>query len=280
MITPLDISSILPLGYGLLDQAIATASAAAASLINAVAGGGTFLTFPVLTDVAGLSPLAANTTSTVALWPGAGASAIAARPELARLPRPLVRTQLLISIAGGTLGAVLLLLLGQAAFSTAIPWLIGFATLLFAVSPIVNRWQKRQIEADASPEPNRPAADRAARRMTRRLCLVQAVIALYGGYFGAGIGVLMLAGLGLAGLHSIHQLNALKVLLAAAVNLAALVVFIVAGAVDWSLALPMAIASTITGYYGVKIARRVPATALRTLIVGIGIILTILYAHR
>ena len=235
----------------------------AAGAINAVAGGGTFLTFPTLTYFGGLSDLRANVTSTIGLWPGSASSVAAAWSEFGKLPKGIVIPFSIISLLGGAAGSILLLHTSAKAFSLFIPWLLGFATVVFACSKPIARWAGRQH------------GDRTL-RWTIVVGLVQIAVSVYGGYFGAGIGVLMLAGLSFAGLDDIHQMNALKVLLATLINGISCVIFFF-GPVDWKLAPPMAIASIAGGFLGMYAARRIRQDQLRALILLVGITLTIVY---
>jgi uncharacterized membrane protein YfcA len=234
--------------------------------LNSIAGGGTFLTFPSLTGIAGLSEKVANMTSTIGLWPGSAAGMVAAGPEFGRLPRGMVIGYGIISLAGGTIGSVLLLKTSQETFRLVIPWLLGFATIIFGFSKPIARWAGRKH------------GDRSL-KWTLLVGAVQVMVAMYGGYFGAGIGVLMLAGLSFAGLDDIHQMNALKVLLATVINGVSAAIFLL-GPIDWPLALVMAIASSAGGFLGMAYARSLQAERLRLGILGIGVVLTAVYFVR
>src|SRR5882724_9954448 len=223
-----------------------------AAAINSVAGGGTFLTFPALTGFEGLSEKVANMTSTIGLWPGSAASVVATRKEFLRLPRGMVVTFGLISLIGGATGSWLLLKTGTEDFRLAIPWLLAFATTIFAFSKPIARWAGRKH------------GDRSL-KWTLFVAAVQLLVAIYGGYFGAGIGVLMLAGLSFAGLDDIHQMNAMKVLLATLINGVAALVFTFYK-IDWALAGAMAAASIAGGFLGMLGARRIKADQLRLVI--------------
>src|SRR3954452_19210411 len=221
-----------------------------AAAINSIAGGGTFLSFPTLTGIALLSDKAANMTSTIGLWPGSASSIVAARKDFRRIPRGMVVGYGLISLVGGTAGAVLLRYYTRPeTFALVIPWLLGFATVVFAFSKPIARWAGRQ-------HGNRSL------KWTLVVAGIQLAVAVYGGYFGAGIGVLMLAGLSFAGLDDIHQMNALKVLLATLINGVAAVIFLAwrvdpQSRVDWRTAAAMAAASVAGGFLGMVVARRV-----------------------
>ena len=240
-----------------------------ASAVNAIAGGGTFLTFPALTGIAGLTERVANMTSTIGLWPGSAASVVAAKSEFPRLPGGMVLTFSVISLIGGAAGSWLLIETSTATFRLVIPWLLAFATIIFAFSKPIARWGGRKH------------GDRSL-KWTAFVAVIQLAVGVYGGYFGAGIGVLMLAGLSFAGLDDIHQMNALKVLLATLINGIAVVVFMTSAfhEIDWRIGGAMALASIAGGFLGMLGARRIKADHLRILILLIGTALTAYYFYN
>ncbi len=245
--------------------AVLAAAAFLAGALNSIAGGGTLLTFPALTAV--VLPAVANATSTVALFPGSIAGTIAYRAELAPSRRFLVR-MFVPSLAGGFLGAWLV---GrdQSAFAVLVPWLILTAALLFVVQAPVARWLKAHTP------------DREPGRVGQAvLVLCQFLIAVYGGYFGAGIGILMLTTLGFMGVGDIHRMNAVKTFLAAVINGATVVVFVADGLVDWRLAAPMVVSAVLGGYAGARVARRLPAAYVRYAVIAIGFGLSAFYFAR
>jgi uncharacterized membrane protein YfcA len=236
-------------------------SALAAGAVNAMAGGGTLLTFPTLLAV--LSPLGpaeaavvANATSTVALVPGSLAGAWGYRTEMRQVRRwvPLLIGP---SLAGGAVGALLVTRLDPHYFAALVPWLILTAALLFLGQPLVARL--------TGPRPATPSAGAVA-----AVAAFQFLVAVYGGYFGAGIGILMLSALALMGLADVHQMNALKALLAVGINGISVVVFVVDRKVCWRYALVMAAAAIVGGYLGARTARRIPPRIVRWLIVLVG----------
>lgn len=237
-----------------------------AGAVNAVAGGGTFLTFPTLTGLAGLSERVANMTSTIGLWPGSAASVLAARSEFRRLPMGMVISFSAISLVGGGAGAWLLLHTTDKQFALVIPWLLGFATLIFACSKPIARWSGRHQGGHSM-------------KWTVFIATMQIAVAVYGGYFGAGIGVLMLAGLSFTGLQSVHQMNALKVLLSTVINAVAAIVFLFYP-INWPIAGAMAGASIAGGFLGMRGARRVKPDHLRLIIIAIGACLTAYYFYH
>ncbi len=239
--------------------------------LNSVAGGGSFITFPVLLFT-GVPPINANATSTVALWPGSVASTGAYREELAKQER----TRLLVlggtSLVGGVLGALLLLRTSQTTFVRLVPYLLLMATLLFAFSgPITNRLRRRNVETKK---------ERFSWSGLVGIALLQLVIAIYGGYFGGGIGILMLATLGLMGMENIHEMNALKTLLTSFINGVAVITFIIAGAVVWLQAILMVAGAIIGGYGGAYFARQIDPRLVRGFVILVGITMTIYFFLR
>jgi uncharacterized membrane protein YfcA len=250
-----------------------------AGAINAVAGGGTLLSFPVLLWL-GRDPIVANASNAVALWPGSLASAVGFRRELAAAPR-LLRWLLPPSLVGGGLGGYLLLETPTRVFTALVPLLILGATALIALKrPLLAlRGRTPEVVADgATAAPSAGAVDGAtgaastaasARPVT--LALVQLVVAIYGGYFGAAMGIMMLASFSLCGIEDIHQRNGLKNVAAMLINAVAGVVFIARGAVDWADAGVLAAGAMLGGYLGAHFGRRMPARAAEWLVVLIGL---------
>jgi hypothetical protein len=245
--TPLD----LPHAAG------AFAAAFVAGTINSVAGGGTLVTFPTLIWL-GLNSVTANATSTVAIWPAAVGSMVGYRREL-RAAEPRFLALIIPSLIGGIAGAVLLQLTPSSLFDRLVPFLILFATLLFmAQEPI-----QRKLKTGGA----------AARTTTGWLIgsmLFQLGVGLYGGYFGAGIGILMLAALSILGLKDIHEMNALKVILGGAINGIAAIYFIWKGMVYWPYVLVMAVGAIAGGYGGAGVARKLGGSTVRKIVIGIG----------
>lgn len=242
------------------------ASAAAAGAMNSVAGGGTFLTFPALL-VAGVPPIVANATSSVALWPGSLASAGGYREEL-RAERRLLPLFAAASAVGGLLGAVLLLLTPPPTFAALVPLLLLSATLIFALGPHLTERLRLGSPGEASG------------RQLAAIAVFQVGIAIYGGYFGAGIGILMLAALSLLGMKHIHHMNGLKVVLAAVINGVANVTFVLAGIVDWGFALPMVVGAIVGGYGGARVARRIEPRYVRWVVIAVGLALSAYFFLR
>jgi uncharacterized membrane protein YfcA len=253
------------------EVAILCLSAAAAGAVNAIAGGGTLLTFPALFAALGATPEAAvlaNGTSTVALIPGYLGALGGYRRELEHSRRWLLVLGA-PSLVGGTIGTLLVVLLPAEWFKVLVPWLILTASLLFALQPVLTRLtgigQPHQLA--------RPGT-------VAGVAAFQFLVAIYGGYFGAGIGILMLAALSMMGLSDIHQMNALKTILAFIINIVAAATFITAGKVHWNFAAVMAVSSILGGFLGASLARKIDRRAVRLIIVAIGLSLSSYYFYR
>jgi uncharacterized membrane protein YfcA len=232
-------------------------------MMNAIAGGGTLLTFPALVGL-GITPIVANATSTVALWPGAVSSFLGYRAEL-RGARKWAMGFAAPSLIGGGVGAWLLLKTPPARFDALVPWLVLGATALFMIQPFV----MRRVRAHAAHD---PAFDPTAHTPSIGVLVGQFVVAIYGGYFGAGVGILMLAVLGFMGLTNIHRMNGLKNFGGASMNFVAAAMFAFSGLVDWPVALAMATGSIVGGYIGSRGAQRVPQVHVRRAVVAIGLL--------
>ena len=237
-------------------------AAAAGGAINAVAGGGTLVTFPTLL-LFGTPPIVANATSTLALVLGTSGSIYGYRQHIAAV-KPWLWRFVPISLLGGALGSVLLIRTGDRMFSRLVPFLILFATVLFVAQGIFRRFAKLDDRSVSAGNPH----------VVWGPILFQFGVAIYGGYFGAGIGILMLASLGFIGLSHIHEMNTLKTILGSLINLVAAVVFIFAGLVNWPKAGLMTVGA-IGGYYlGAHYAQRISQRRVRQIITAIGFILS------
>lgn len=238
-------------------------AAAIGGALNSVAGGGSFVAFPALL-FAGVPPVPANATNTIALWPGALASVVAYRRELGERE---VRSRLLplgiASVAGGLCGSVLLLRTSNHTFVLLIPWLLLFATLLFSFGGSLSR---------------RLAG--GARTSLGAAVAAQLAIGVYGGYFGGGIGIMMLAVLSMLGMADIHRMNALKTMLAALVNGVAVVAFVLAGAVAWGPGIGMIVGGIAGGYAGAAGARRVGQRRVRLWVLAVAWAMTAYFFLR
>lgn len=231
------------------------ASAFAAGAVNAIAGGGTLLTFPSLLSV--LNPVFANATSTAALLPGSLASGWGYRQELSRMRHHLMRLWP-PSLIGGIIGSLLLTRMPERIFAHAVPWLLVGASVLLLVQKPIARW----VGAHPHAEPKRGT-------LAAVVCF-QLLVGIYGGYFGAGIGILMLSSLAFVGIPDIHEMNAVKNILAATMNGVSAVIFLASGVIVWKYAAAMAIASIGGGYLGARVARRMPRDVVRVIVVCIG----------
>ena len=239
-------------------------AAAAGAAMNAVAGGGTLVTFPALVAL-GVPMVTANATSTVALWPGTMTSLWGYRGEL-RGARRWAAVFAVPSFIGGIIGAVLLLITPEQRFAAIVPWLILGATALFlAQGPLLRRFR------EAAPARSLEDADGSLLPPSLPFLFYQLLVGIYGGYFGAGAGILMLAAFGLMGLTNIHQMNGLKNWSGGVMNLVAVVIFAASGIVDWPIALAMAVGATLGGVSGSLLAQRVGQTWVRRAIVTIGL---------
>lgn len=242
-----------------------------AGAINSVAGGGTLLTFPALTWILGSTESAAvvaSATSTLSLFPGSIAATWGYRREMAGQGRWVVPL-IVPSFVGGVAGTLLVVTQPEKQFQQMVPWLILVASALFLMQPAITRWTGIG-KPHANPSP----------QLLAGIILFQFVIALYGGYFGAGIGILMLSSLALMGLGDIHQMNALKSLLASAINGMSVIVFVAYQRVDWSYAIPMLFAGIAGGFVGASVSRRLDKNVVRWVVISIGFGLTIYYFTR
>jgi uncharacterized protein len=245
----------------LATMALLFVAAAIGGAINSVAGGGSFVAFPALL-FAGVAPVPANATNTIALWPGSVASALAYRRELAEVRGELVPFGI-ASLAGGLVGSLLLLGTSNQTFVLLIPWLLLFATLLFSFGGTVAR-----------------RLARGARASVGVAVATQLVISVYGGYFGGGMGIMMLAVLSLRGMTDIHRMNALKTFLATLINGVAVVAFVVAGAVAWEPAAVMIVGGILGGYAGAAVARRIRPAHVRTMVLVVAWTMTAYFFVR
>ena len=243
---------------------------AAAGLINAVAGGGTLVTFPTLLLV-GTSSVVANATNTLAIVLGTFGGLFGYRRQL-----PAVRVWLQrfipISLLGGLIGAVLLTATGEQVFSRLVPFLLLFATVLFVGQGAFRRFAGFADLPGAAPHPHG--------RVLWVAIAFQFLVAVYGGYFGAGIGILMLASLGLLGLTDIHEMNALKTVLGSLINLVAAIYFIFAGLIDWPKAGVTTVGALVGYYFGAHYAQQIPQKRVRQIITAIGFTISAVLFYR
>ena len=246
-----------------------------AGVMNSIAGAGTLVTFPALV-AAGISPIDANVTSTVALVPGAAGSMWGYRRQLAGA-QPWALGFALPSLLGGAVGAWLLLVTPPDRFKALVPWLVLGASFLFLLQRPVMRWLRHIQTGDAAPSDwydGDPSRDRAltATRPPASVLFYQFLVSVYGGYFGAGVGILMLAALGFMGLGNIHRMNGLKNWGGLCMNAVAATMFAFTRFVHWPIALAMAAGAVSGGYLGSRVAQRVPQGLVRGAVVVIGLV--------
>lgn len=245
----------------MFDTSLLLVAAFVAGALNSVAGGGSFLTLPALVFV-GVPPVIANATGTVALLPGYAAGAWGFREDTQAPPGLSMARLVVLSLIGGALGAGLLLVTSDATFSIVVPWLLLAATVLFAFGP-----QLRQMLAGGKPS-------------TAKATVGVLAVAIYGGYFNGGLGILLLALFGLLGQTQLNAMNGLKNLVSALLTAIAVAVYAIGGVVDWRYALLMMVAATVGGYIGARVARRIPAAWLRGGIVATGLVMTVIFFAR
>ncbi|MDB9877460.1 sulfite exporter TauE/SafE family protein [Amylibacter sp.] len=230
-----------------------------AGIINSIAGGGSFLTFPALV-FAGVPTIAANATSAVAVFPGYLSGAMGFAKELKAFPKSKFLLLIFLSISGGVLGSILLLITPEVVFSFIIPWLLGFATLLFAFGNYVSKLAEKTSDTNGF-----------------KSNIATLLVCIYGGYFNGGLGIVLLALFSTLGMRDIHLMNGLKNIMSFALSAASVVTFAIAGIVFWKYAIIMMIAATIGGYFGVIVARKLSKSIIRIIIVIIGTIMTFIF---
>ncbi len=239
--------------------------------LNAVAGGGSFLTLPSLI-VAGVSPVVANATSTLALWPASISSTVAYRAEI-KTSRVWLLILGVTSVVGGLAGAVLLVRTSDSSFLRLLPWLMLIAATTFTfgdkLRPKGAGSTSRGLGRDVGWHPSMIGT-----------VAIQLVIAAYGGYFGGGMGIMMLATFALAGMTNIHEMNGLKALLGVSINGLALLTFVLHGVINWQYGLVMAVGGIVGGYSIAAFAKRLPQRYVRLFVIVVGWAMTIYFFVR
>lgn len=233
-----------------------------AGVLNTIAGGGTFLTFPALVFI-GVPPVIANATSAVAVFPGYVSGALGYQQEVRRFDRAQLLRLAAITLLGGMVGAGLLLVSSNKAFSAVIPFLLLAATLAFLFGERIRAW-----------------AAAKSRAVTPFGTAGLFVVSVYGGYFNGGLGIVLLALFALWGMSDIHQMNGLKMALSLVLSAISVAIFALGGVVNWHLALGMMVASTAGGYAGAPIARLLPKSAVRGIIAIVGFSMSLLFFWR
>lgn len=246
----------------ILDITLLFLSALAAGVINAVAGGGTLVTFPTLL-YCGTPPLIANATSTLGLFIGTAGSVFGFRKHLGAV-KPMLKKMLPLSLVGGLMGSLLLTLTTDRVFSKLVPFLILFATLLFLSQGIIGRWIRRENGHESAPDT----------RSTAAMLTLQFLLSIYGGYFGAGIGILMLGMFAVMGMRDIHEMNTLKTVLGSLINLVATLWFVYSGLIHWPKAGIITLGA-VTGYYlGSHFSQKLPQAGVRRIVTTVGLTLS------
>lgn len=249
------------MSFDLAHAPLLAAAAFAAGALNAVAGGGSFLTFPALVFT-GVPPIVANATSAVAVSPGYLGSTLGFKTELQAQPRALLWRETLVAGVGGVVGALLLLVTPGRLFSSLVPWLLLFATVLFAAGP----WIARRAGGGQG---------HAAWRLPGL-----AAVAVYGGYFNGGLGILLMALYTVVGESRLAVVNALKNLNSLVLSWLSVLAFALAGAIAWPQALLMMVAATVGGYAGAHLSKRLPVAGVRVFVVVVGLVMSLLFFLR
>ena len=240
-------------------------AAFAAGVLNAIAGGGSFLTFPALVFT-GVPPIMANATSALAVSPGYFGSTLGFKDELRELPKRRLWREMAICAVGGVGGALLLLVTPAKLFSGIVPWLLLFATALFAAGPSIARWARaRSIGSQADPR-------------WRDAALL--AVAIYGGYFNGGLGILLMALYTVAGESRLNVVNALKNLNSLVLSWLSVAAFVIAGAIAWQPGLIMMVAATAGGFFGARWSKRLPAQWVRIGVIVTGLVMSALFFMR
>ena len=250
----------------IVDAIILFFAAMGAGALNSVAGGGSFISFPALMFT-GVPPVNANTTNTVALVPGSIASIGAYRKELAEQDKNLLIPVVIASLIGGLIGAIVLLNTPQSTFKQMLPFLMLLATLMFAFGRNVTGYLRANISKwNISPIV-----------ITGAVLILQVIIGIYGGFFGGGIGIMMLAVLSLTGMDNIHQMNALKTVLQTTINGIAVIAFVLSGTIYWGQAVLMIVGAIAGGFGGAYYARQLDPARVRQFVIGVGTFMTIYF---
>lgn len=243
----------------MLDFSFIAVAALFAGILNALAGGGSFLTFPALVYI-GVPPIAANATSALAVFPGYLSSTVGFLPEIRAFDRKRLLMMILLACLGGVAGAILLLVTPAELFRGLAPWLLLFATLLFAAGDRISSWVNRRKA-----------------RQGRGHSTAMLMVSVYGGYFNGGLGIILLALFSAMGMRDLNLMNGLKNGLSFLLSAVSVTTFALAGIVRWPEALVMMVTATIGGYLGAHLARRLPARWVRWLVVLVGTLMTLAF---
>lgn len=235
-------------------------AAFAAGLLNTIAGGGTFLTFPALVYT-GVPVVSANATSTVAVFPGYLGGALGFRREIATIERRFLFKVIVATVIGGLIGSLLLLVSSNEAFSAVVPFLLAAATLAFAFGDHIQKWA-------------------ANRKMNAAESVGTTLVSVYGGYFNGGLGIVLLALFSLWGMRDLNKMNGLKTLLSFILSAISVITFAVAGIVEWPQALLMMVAATAGGYAGAPLARILPRAVVKAVVIVVGAVMSAIFFYR
>lgn len=246
----------------MLEWAVLFIAALLAGILNSIAGGGSFLTFPALV-FCGVPPVAANATSAVAVFPGYLGAVFGFRREIRRIENALLKNYLIVSLAGGCCGALLLLITSNEVFCFLVPWLLLFATMLFGCG----HYLLDRLRDGLAVQPSTGT-------------IIIFLVSVYGGYFNGGLGIILLAALLFAGLQDLHVMNGLKNGISFVIAVISVAIFAVAGIVLWKEAVVMMVAATLGGYGGALIAKKIPVVYLRYLITIIGLAMSVIFFLR
>lgn len=245
----------------MIDIVVLCTAAFLAGGLNAIAGGGSFLTFPALVFT-GIAPIAANATSAVAVFPGYASGALGFLGELRVFDRLVLIRLVLLSIIGGVSGSLLLLVTPASVFNWVVPWLLLFATILFLLGGRINSWIESRGKAGSNG------------------WFVTLVVSIYGGYFNGGLGIVLLALFSAQGMRDLNLMNGLKNVLSFVLSAASVATFALAGIVHWKEAAIMMVAATVGGYFGARLARRMPAVMVKSIVVAVGLVMTTAFFMR
>lgn len=234
---------------------VITVAAFFAGILNAIAGGGSFLTLPALV-FAGVPPVAANATSTLAVFPGYMGSALGFKDDIARVPKATIVRYVIIALIGGLAGSLILLATPDRLFSVIVPWLLLLATVLFAFGDVI----RARLKHAKLPEKSALMA-----------------VSIYGGYFNGGLGIILLSLFSALGMRDLNQMNGLKSGLSFVLSAISVATFAVAGIIYWSEAGIMMVASTIGGYAGAHVAKALPKQVIRGFIIAVGLIMSAVF---
>ncbi|SNZ06521.1 sulfite exporter TauE/SafE family protein [Cohaesibacter gelatinilyticus] len=240
-----------------------------AGILNAIAGGGSFLTFPALV-FAGVPAIPANATSAVAVFPGYLSSTLGFKEELLSYDRRALSLLTVLSILGGVLGALLLMVTSSSVFNFIVPWLLLVATLLFAFDKSLRRWSRSESTESASEGQIESIGKKTA----------TLVVTTYGGYFNGGLGIILLALFSGLGMRDMHMMNGLKNGLSFILSAASVTTLALAGLVYWQEAIIMMVAATIGGYAGAYLARLLPVHIVRAIVIAVGFGMSIAFFMR